>query len=139
MSTRVWATCCIAIMLQISTQTVEKRGSGFRSRPRRTVIDTNAANQNIFVVLRLGSNSVRRGTAVGAAINSTAAPPAYMAASNGLTPTMFQHTRETVAEYVQRHFDRGIAQSLQIGVQVPISVRKVKFSMASASPYADVF
>ena len=67
--------------------------------------DTNAAISEYFAILRLEATpctSVQRGVTVGVAIGFTVgAPHARMAASNGLTPTMFS-TRVRFREFGRR-------------------------------------
>jgi hypothetical protein len=55
---------------------------------------------------------VQRGAAVGVAIESTARASRPHGCQKWLDADDVQHTREIVAEYVQRHFGRDIGQPL---------------------------
>src|ERR1019366_913764 len=56
--------------------------------------------------------AVQRGTAVGVVIESTARASRPHGCQQWLDADDVQHTREIVAEYVQRHFGRDIGQPL---------------------------
>jgi hypothetical protein len=83
-----------------------------------TALDHQRGDFRVFLLfcvsIQIPCTSVQRGAAVGVAIKSTARASRPDGCQQWLDADDVQHTREIVAEYVQRHFGRDIGQPLHL-------------------------